>query len=241
MAEVSAGKRSYLAMLLSIIIPGLGQIYLRRQAVGFLLFLGFISALGLIYINSLPVKSWQDLTRIDRIESISEVQQSEEKTEADSTPENTPPQNERSYHLYTFEDKLLFRMRPEFQRDLADGKNVSESLWEVFQGHRVLLSKNATLLTKKEDSQWLINDSYQTYAVKKEGEGLDVYAVKKLMFRPSWKFKISGLIQLVIFWVYAIFDGWLGRRGFNKRAFRKKLKETQERHEAEARGEVDDQ
>jgi TM2 domain-containing membrane protein YozV len=138
MAEVSTGKRSYLAMSLSALIPGLGQFYLRKPLLGIILFIGVISAGALIYMNSRPVNSWHDLTRIDR---------SEKNKNAD-------------YHLYT----------------LKDGR--------------------------------------------------------KLMFHPSWKFKISGFIQGIVCWGYAIFDGWLGQRGFNRRAFKKRLKAAKEQREA---------
>ena len=239
MAEMSTGKRSYFAMVLSIIIPGLGQIHLRKPLKGFILFLGVISAGAIIYVNSLPVNTWRDLTRIDELEKSRTKDRLAREIEVDSgiqkpASENEPPKEERSYHLYTLEDKLLFRMRLEFQSDLEDGKAISEGLWQVFRGHKILLSENATILIKKNGSQWLINDSYQTYVVKKKVAGLDVYAVKKLMFRPSWKFRISGLIQLLVFWGYAILDGWRGQRGFNdKRALKKKFKEMQERREAD--------
>lgn len=36
---------------------------------------------------------------------------------------------------------------------------------------------------------------------------------EKLMFRPTWKLKISALIQAGLCWLYAVFDGWRGRRG----------------------------
>ena len=64
--------RSYLAMLLSMIIPGLGQIYLRKILKGVLILIGVIAAMALIYANSLPVTSWWDLIRIDRTETSSD-------------------------------------------------------------------------------------------------------------------------------------------------------------------------
>ena len=35
---------------------------------------------------------------------------------------------------------------------------------------------------------------------------------EKLMYRPSWKFKITASIQVVLCWLYAVGDGWRGRR-----------------------------
>ena len=63
-------KRSHRAMLMSMIIPGLGQIYQRKLFKGVITFIGIISAMVLIYANSLPVNSWRDLTRLDRTETL---------------------------------------------------------------------------------------------------------------------------------------------------------------------------
>ena len=49
MAGVTSGRRSYLAMLLSVIIPGLGQIYLRKPLKGVIILIGVVSAMMLIY------------------------------------------------------------------------------------------------------------------------------------------------------------------------------------------------
>lgn len=35
---------------------------------------------------------------------------------------------------------------------------------------------------------------------------------EELKFRPTWKLKISALIQAGLCWLYAVFDGWRGRR-----------------------------
>ena len=127
----SLKSRSYVAMGLSIILPGLGQLYLGQSVKGFMLFLLFASALGIFYLNSMPVKEWRDLTRFKPA--------AKENISTDNTED---AQNHPAYaiHLWTF-----------------DG-----------------------------------------------GE--------KLMYRPSWKLKISGLIQGILCWLYAIGDGWRGRR-----------------------------
>ena len=65
MVQVGNGKRSYLGMLLSLILPGLGQIYLGKWLRGLILFLGVALAGTIIYLNSLPVDSWEDLMRFD--------------------------------------------------------------------------------------------------------------------------------------------------------------------------------
>ena len=159
MTEVGAGKRSYLAMLLSLILPGLGQVFLRKPLKGLILFLGVASAGAIFYINSLPVSSWQDFTRFDGTKEWWAAGRSDgTEAESASTDPNSPGVQEEkpTYHLWTFDDG------------------------------------------------------------------------KKLMYRPSWKLKVSGLIQGVIFWFYAIYDGWRGKKGFNKRAFKKRLREAKE-------------
>lgn len=109
--------RSYVAMILSAILPGLGQLYLSQYVKGVIIFLIFGSALALFYLNSLPVQEWRDLTRFkEETQSLYEI------------------------HLWTFDN----------------------------------------------------------------GE--------QLMFRPSWKLKISSSIQAVLCWLYAVGDGWRGRR-----------------------------
>lgn len=112
--------RSFVAMVLSAILPGLGQLYLSQFVKGVVIFLIFGSALALFYLNSLPVKEWRDLMRF--------------KPAAEET------QTSYEIHLWTFDD----------------------------------------------------------------GE--------RLMFRPSWKLKISSSIQAVLCWLYAVGDGWRGRR-----------------------------
>ena len=115
-------NRSYAAMLLSVIFPGLGQLYLGQFLKAFIIFFAFTSALGIVYINSMPVEGWNDLTRF-----------------------KPPAKTDYSIHIWTFDD----------------------------------------------------------------GE--------KLMYRPSWKLKISGSIQGILCWLYAIGDGWWGRRRRSKR------------------------
>ena len=126
----SIKKRSYVAMLLSVIFPGLGQLYLGHFLKAFIIFLGFASAFGIVYLNSMPVDDWHDLTRFKPPAKT-------ETTESDT--ENTEKPPGYAIHIWTFDD----------------------------------------------------------------GE--------KLMYRPSWKLKISGLIQGILCWLYAIGDGWRGR------------------------------
>jgi hypothetical protein len=127
----SVYDRSYVAMVLSAILPGLGQLYLAQFVKGVVIFLIFASALALFYLNSLPVKEWSDLMRFKPV--------AKGDTNADSTGTDET-QQPYEFHLWTFDD----------------------------------------------------------------GE--------RLMFRPSWKFKISSSVQAVLCWLYAVGDGWRGRR-----------------------------
>lgn len=127
----SLKSRSYVAMILSMILPGFGQLYLGQSFKGFLLFFLFVSALGIVYLNSMPVEEWRDLTRFKPPAT--------EESPTDNT-EDAQTRPEYAIHLWTFDD----------------------------------------------------------------GE--------KLMYRPSWKLKISGSIQGILCWLYAIGDGWRGRR-----------------------------
>ena len=127
----SLKNRSYTAMGLSIILPGLGQLYLGQSLKGFILLFIFASALGIIYLNSMPVNGWNDLTRFKPA--------GKEDISTDNT-KNAQKHPEYVIHIWTFDS----------------------------------------------------------------GE--------KLMYRPSWKLKISGSIQGILCWLYAIGDGWRGRR-----------------------------
>ncbi|MFQ6044703.1 MAG: hypothetical protein ACE5PV_27945 [Candidatus Poribacteria bacterium] len=66
MAEIGTGKPSPVAMMLSVICPGLGQLYLRKIRKALVLLL--VAAMGalIIYANSLPIHNFSDLWRFDR-------------------------------------------------------------------------------------------------------------------------------------------------------------------------------
>ncbi len=125
-AEGKPATRSFVAMVLSAILPGLGQLYLGQFPKAVVLFLIFASALGIFYLNSLPVTGWDDLMRF--------------KPAAKDNTSTDTAQEPYSIHIWTFDD----------------------------------------------------------------GE--------KLMYRPSWKLKISASVQGILCWLYAVGDGWRGRR-----------------------------
>ena len=210
-------RRSYRAMLLSMIIPGLGQIYLRKPLKGVILLIGIISATMLIYANSLPVTSWHDLIRLYRVETSLDERITEGQTEVNSKTDAPPSEDKdqkrwRGYPLYTSDRKFMFRITTPLESHLIDNKELSAELVREFRKHKVLIYKGATVSTKKEGNWWLIDDHYQTYSVRKSEYGLDIYTTAQWRFRPRWQFKITGLIQILLFWGYAVFDGWLGRR-----------------------------
>ena len=214
---MAKATRSYPALLLSIIIPGLGQIYLRKILKGIIIFIGVISAIALIYANSLPVTSWSDLVRLDRTEISTDEgdagRQREVHPEIDEpTSEGKDPNQWRGYTLYTSDTKFMFRINAALEHHLKDKAELAAELVAEFRKHKVLIYKGATVSTKKEGNWWLIDDYYQTYSVRKGEYGLDVYSTSQWRFRPRWQFKITGFVQLLIFWAYAIVDGWLGRR-----------------------------
>ena len=209
--------RSFRAMLMSMIIPGLGQIYLRKLFKGVIIFIGIILAIVLIYANSLPVTSWRDLIRLDRNEALSDeagaTGQTAVQSEAgDPTSADEAPKQWRGYTLYTSDSKFMFRITADLDSHLIDKKELATEWVREFRKHKVLIYKGATVSTKKEGRWWLIDDHYQTYSVRKSEYGLDVYSTAQWRFRPRWQFKITGLIQLLLFWGYAVVDGWLGRR-----------------------------
>ena len=117
-------KRSFFAMILSAVLPGLGQIYLNSTIKGFILFIVYISSIGIFYINSYPVRGWDDLMRFKPV------------------PENqrTAEETDRSIHLWTLDN----------------------------------------------------------------GDAL--------MFKPTWILKVTALIQGLVCWFYAVYDGWRGRQ-----------------------------
>ena len=209
---MAEAKRSYRAMLMSMIIPGLGQIYLRKLLKGIIIFIGAISAIVLIYANSLPVTSWRDLIRLDRTEPGAAEQTAVHSETDDPTSENKDPKQWRGYTLYTSDSKFMFRITADLESHLIDNKELAAELVREFRKHKVLIYKGATVSTKKEGSWWLVDDYYQTYSVRKSEYGLDVYSTAQWRFRPRWQFKITGLIQFLLFWGYAVVDGWLGRR-----------------------------
>ena len=69
MAEIGTGKPSPVAMLLSVIWPGLGQLYLLKIRKALVLFLLAAIAAFIIYANSWPIHNFSDLWRLDMKES----------------------------------------------------------------------------------------------------------------------------------------------------------------------------
>ena len=127
---------SLVAMVLSAILPGLGQLYLGQFPKAVILFTIFASAIGIFYLNSLPVAGWDD----------------------------------------------LMRFKPETQENPSTDETATSEMQEPYSIHI-----------------WTFDDG------------------EKLMYRPSWKLKISASVQGILCWLYAVGDGWRGRRRNRKR------------------------
>ncbi|RKU28806.1 hypothetical protein C6497_08585 [Candidatus Poribacteria bacterium] len=122
--------RSFPAMILSAVFPGLGQMYLGQYFKAVIILIGFLSALGFIYLNSYPVNEWKDLLEFDTISQNSKILHTKSKGH---------PHAEGSIKIWT----------------LDSGKII--------------------------------------------------------MYRPSWKLKVTSGIQGLIFWIYAVSTAWRGK------------------------------
>lgn len=96
-------SRSYVAMILSAFIPGLGQVYLHQVAKGCFIFFLFLSAIGLFYINSYPVKDLDDLLRFRPKGSNST---------SSNTSLNTDTDHDISIQIWTLENGKTLMFRP---------------------------------------------------------------------------------------------------------------------------------
>ena len=132
----SSPQRSYTAMILSIIIPGLGQLYLHRLIKAFIVFFIYITGVILFYLNSYPVREFEDLLQFQSNAGSGFV-----------AHQSSDMDIENAIQLWTFDD--------------------GRSLW----------------------------------------------------FRPSVLLKITALIQVVLCWIYAIFDAWRVEHEIDRKAF----------------------
>ena len=71
-------KPSFLAAFLSLLFPGLGQVYLRTPFKGLIFFIGVAVGALLVYLNSLPLNNWRDLIRFEEAEKIVQSQKGED-------------------------------------------------------------------------------------------------------------------------------------------------------------------
>ena len=122
--------RSFPAMILSAVFPGLGQMYLGQYFKAVIILIGFLSALGFFYLNSYPVNEWNDLLQFNSLSNNNKILH----TKSDGNP-NT---------------------------------EGSIKLWTLDSG-------------------------------------------KMIMYRPSWKLKVTSTIQGLICWFYAVSAGWKGK------------------------------
>ena len=122
--------RSFPAMILSAVFPGLGQMYLGQYFKAVIILIGFLSALGFFYLNSYPVNEWKDLLQF-----------------------NSLPQNNKILHT----------------------------------------KSNGNLNAEGSIKLWTLDNG------------------KMIMYRPSWKLKVTSTIQGLICWIYAVSAGWKGK------------------------------
>lgn len=101
--DPSVPTRSYSAMVLSALLPGLGQIYLGQFVKGCIILFVFVSAIAIFYINSYPVRGWQDLVRFQP------AAQTKTSTQDNTDTETT---SERSIPLWTLDNGKTLMFRP---------------------------------------------------------------------------------------------------------------------------------
>lgn len=138
----SSPPRSYTAMVLSAIIPGLGQLYLHRLIKAFIVFFIFLTGVVLFYLNSYPVSELSDLVRFQSTSSSGIVAGGGDEIGV-----------ENAVQIWTFDD--------------------GKSLW----------------------------------------------------FRPSLILKVTALIQIILCWIYAVYDGWRVEHEIDTRTFQKKTEQ----------------
>jgi len=151
MVEIGTGKKSFPAMFLSLICPGLGQVYLRKPFKGAILFFGTVLGIFLIYVNSLPVDSVTDLLLV----------------------------------VLEYNGDSGVRLKSKLKNPGSEGYE------------------------------------YTIYKFKK----------RDLRFRPYWQFRLSGSFQVLIFWAYSIWDGFLGYKGYKRRKSKERKESRTEKEE----------
>lgn len=100
--------RSFPAMILSAVLPGLGQMYLGQYLKAVIILIGFLSALGFIYMNSYPVNEWEDLLQLDTI-SNDDISTNNKILHTES---NWNPNAEGSIKIWTLDSGKMIMYRP---------------------------------------------------------------------------------------------------------------------------------
>jgi preprotein translocase subunit SecA len=74
-------------------------------------------------------------------------------------------------------DGKLSSIRPEFQNQLDSSEPISTDSLRELQANGLDLSQNVTVSSQKTGSEWLVSDDdkQETYVIRKEGDGLDIY------------------------------------------------------------------
>lgn len=141
----SSPPRSYTAMILSGIVPGLGQLYLHRLIKAFIVFFIFLMGIILFYLNSYPVRELTDLFRFQLNSSSGFVAGDS----GDMTVED-------AFQLWTFDDGKSLWFRPSmFLKVTALIQIVFCWIYAVYDGWRVEHEIDIRAFQKKQNNRGL--------------------------------------------------------------------------------------
>lgn len=185
MAEIGTGKKSFPAMFLSIICPGLGQFYLRKFLKGTILFLATAVGILLLYFNSLPVDSVFDLFLVGRERSENSYGKFKLKLK-------NPESEDYEYTIFVILSSSNYKT---IEKDIKEFSAI-----RVF-GYSIL-------------SIFMDTGAYEKTQIYEE---IKRFNKRELKFGPIWQFRISGLLQVLFFWGYSIWDGFLGYKRYKQK------------------------
>ena len=156
MNDTKKPKPSFLAAFLSLLLPGLGQVYLRTPFKGLIFFVGVAVGALLVYLNSLPLTSWRDLIRFEEAEKIVQSQKGEDGVRIDLEKlKETAKEIESKPHLRLYEDeerKLMFK--PNWIIKITGfAQTILLWLWAILDGWSGERGTNVRALKRRLDEQ----------------------------------------------------------------------------------------
>ena len=98
--------RSFPAMILSAVFPGLGQMYLGQYFKAAIILIGFLSAFGFFYLNSYPVNEWKDLLQFSSLSNDKKILH---------TKSNGNPNTEGSIKIWTLDSGKIIMYSPSWK------------------------------------------------------------------------------------------------------------------------------